>query len=370
MRSKSNIINKNKISLSKSIHHISNVNINDDDNNYGYRDKMKYLLDNSDNNEVPYYVKNKTTVKECPTGRTKYTRTTSHPKKSNSKGKLYPPKKYKSYSKSCSNNKSCSKDKKCHKSSSKSNISEREISILKAKSRSKSKRNNSAHKNIKSSSKEYCSEQSFKSCQTCSIDKKDTNIQGPRGPVGPRGLPGPRGADGAPGPKGDTGADGATGPKGDTGDAGEPNFELPITIGIDGETNVEPCKKMLRVHGDACVDCNLYVGGFVQAQQVISLSDATFKRDIEAIKHTERIYDLEGVNYRWKDSEDQKAGFIAQEVQKILPEAYVDMKDKCGIDVLPIVACMIEEQKKMKSVIDDLNEKLMIKNSSTSSYIN
>lgn len=78
----------------------------------------------------------------------------------------------------------------------------------------------------------------------------------------------------------------------------------------------------LNANNDYYLDANLVVDG-----EVISLSDVNFKENIISIdtsKSIEVIKGLRPVYYNMIGDDARKVGFIAQEVQEILPEVVYD----------------------------------------------
>ena len=75
-----------------------------------------------------------------------------------------------------------------------------------------------------------------------------------------------------------------------------------------------------------------------------------------------KVLQLRGVNYEWKETENRaeglQMGFIAQEVQKIIPEV-VDEKDgHYAMQYAPITALLVEAVKEQQKMIEELKEKI------------
>lgn len=99
-------------------------------------------------------------------------------------------------------------------------------------------------------------------------------------------------------------------------------------------------------------------------------SDSTEKKNIVSIENAiDKIKKLEGVNYRWKDDRDTciHAGFIAQEVEKVLPNL---VKEHDGVKTISYIEAIpylteaiktlskeIEEQQKEIAVLRQIIEK-------------
>ncbi|MDD3876500.1 MAG: tail fiber domain-containing protein [Bacteroidales bacterium] len=93
-------------------------------------------------------------------------------------------------------------------------------------------------------------------------------------------------------------------------------------------------------------------------------SDIRLKKDIEYI-HTEdnigKIMQLNAVRYRWKEYNDLlNLGFIAQEVESIIPEAvrYDELNDIYGMEYTAIIPVLVEGMKEQQSIIEQQNQKI------------
>ena len=69
-------------------------------------------------------------------------------------------------------------------------------------------------------------------------------------------------------------------------------------------------------------DGDFHADGDVIAQSTTISSDAKLKEDIELVPNAlDKLNTLNGVTFTWKRSKEKSAGVIAQDVQKVLPEA-------------------------------------------------
>lgn len=112
-------------------------------------------------------------------------------------------------------------------------------------------------------------------------------------------------------------------------------------------------------------DGNVQVSGSVTANSYNQFSDARLKTNISTIPSAlDKITALRGVSYNWRDakiSRSTQLGFVAQEVEKVLPELVA--KDKKGMrsvsytGVIPVlVQAMKEQQKEIDSLKVQLNQ--------------
>ena len=69
-------------------------------------------------------------------------------------------------------------------------------------------------------------------------------------------------------------------------------------------------------------------GNLTAAGNVTAFSDARLKEDIREITGAiEKLQSIRGVTYRMRDARERRAGVIAQEVQKVLPEVVFEHDD-------------------------------------------
>ncbi len=91
---------------------------------------------------------------------------------------------------------------------------------------------------------------------------------------------------------------------------------------------------------------NLHASGFNQT------SDLSFKTDIQTIPNSlELIGGLRGVTFRWIDSGQASVGFIAQEVELVLPEVVQGEEGSKSVQYANIVAVVVEAIKELKSKV-------------------
>ena len=104
----------------------------------------------------------------------------------------------------------------------------------------------------------------------------------------------------------------------------------------------------------------LDVSGSIRASgTVLQSSDERLKENIYPIDNAiDRVNEIEGVYFNWKDKEERSVGVLAQQVQKVLPE--VVSEDKNGylnIDYGGIVPLLLEAIKELEARITYLEKK-------------
>lgn len=143
------------------------------------------------------------------------------------------------------------------------------------------------------------------------------------------------------------------------------------STGVHGENSVSGAQGLLG-YGNWGVFCNVGAcGGF---NGWTNASDLRLKTDIHPIENAlEKILSLEGVTYHWKDekrdkAEGQKIGLIAQQVEKVFPQAITSDKNtrkdlEGGVKMLsytdlvgPIVQAIKELYAKMMNTSDEVAE--------------
>lgn len=108
------------------------------------------------------------------------------------------------------------------------------------------------------------------------------------------------------------------------------------------------------------VNGNINASGTVYATHFDNVSDISLKENIITISSPKDIIDnLNPVSFNWKDTGEKSFGFIAQEVEKILPEIVHTKTDNTKtvsyIQLIPFLIQIIKEQQQQ---IDDINNKL------------
>ena len=180
-------------------------------------------------------------------------------------------------------------------------------------------------------------------------------VQGPQGTTGAQGFNGTLGTQGATGTQGTTGTQGATGTQGTTGTQGATG-----TQGIQGITGPVAGSANQVVYKDGSNNptssanltfngTNLTCGG-----TVTSNSDEKLKSNIQTIANAlEKVSQLRGVEFDYKESGQHSLGFIAQEVEKVVPDL-VFGDDPKSVAYQNFVALLVEAIKELKREVETL----------------
>jgi len=103
-------------------------------------------------------------------------------------------------------------------------------------------------------------------------------------------------------------------------------------------------------------------GNFTAVGEVIAFSDIKLKKDLEVIDDAvEKVKQLTGYTYTRIDSGERHTGVIAQDVEKVLPEAVVDNGEFKGVAYGNLVGLLIEAIKEQQAKIEALEKKLNTK---------
>lgn len=96
---------------------------------------------------------------------------------------------------------------------------------------------------------------------------------------------------------------------------------------------------------------------------IIGSSDERSKKEIKTIPGAlEKVTQLRGVNYKWKDdSKDERTqmGLIAQEVEEIFPEiVHTDQNGYKSLAYSQLISALIESIKELNAQNKELNKKI------------
>jgi hypothetical protein len=122
----------------------------------------------------------------------------------------------------------------------------------------------------------------------------------------------------------------------------------------------------LVINGDSSNNVsslNFFVNGTAGGNFAwVNISDRKFKTNIQPISNPlEKIMQLNGVNFNWINKswgEKTQLGFIAQDVEKVLPEVVVKNGDNYGMQYAPITALLVEGMKAQQKKIDQLEKEI------------
>lgn len=115
--------------------------------------------------------------------------------------------------------------------------------------------------------------------------------------------------------------------------------------------NVIYCNRGITIDGSN----NLAVTGSVTAGSFLYSSDRSLKTNIQPLKDAlAKVQQLNGVSFNWKSNGEKSLGFIAQDVEKVLPELVSGAEGNKAVAYGNIVAVLVEAVKEQQKQIDDL----------------
>jgi hypothetical protein len=99
------------------------------------------------------------------------------------------------------------------------------------------------------------------------------------------------------------------------------------------------------------------INGAIFAVNFYATSDAVLKENINNIDVPEKILNLSAKQYNFKGNDSIQYGFVAQDVEKIIPEMVSDSGKFKAINYIQMIAMLVEVVKKQDQRIKNLEEK-------------
>jgi hypothetical protein len=130
-------------------------------------------------------------------------------------------------------------------------------------------------------------------------------------------------------------------------------------------------KSGTRIYGTATIDTSVVVGsgvtittnginvvGVITATDFNSASDLTLKTNIQSISNPiDKILQINGVTFNWRESNKPSVGIIAQEIEKVFPEL-VNGENPKTVNYNGLIGLLIEAIKEQQIEINNLKDKL------------
>ena len=93
--------------------------------------------------------------------------------------------------------------------------------------------------------------------------------------------------------------------------------------------------------------------GITVSGEVDATSDIKLKENIKTIENSlDKVLQLRGVEFDWKETKDSSIGLIAQEVEEVLPELVHETDDIKSVSYGNITAVLIEAIKEQNEIIN------------------
>jgi hypothetical protein len=121
---------------------------------------------------------------------------------------------------------------------------------------------------------------------------------------------------------------------------------------------------IMTLGGDASSDFAIEVANGssninkIKAAAFVTYSDESLKSDVSTMNTAlDTVMSLNGVEFTWKDSGERDFGFIAQDVEKVLPKAVHSGNDGIsGVDYSRLTSVLVEAVKAQQVQIEDLKK--------------
>ena len=110
-------------------------------------------------------------------------------------------------------------------------------------------------------------------------------------------------------------------------------------------------------------DGDFHADGDVIAYSTTTASDEKLKDNIEVVENAvDKLHQLKGVTFNWKRDNQASAGVIAQDVQKVLPQAVKEITDMKGdthltVNYAALTSILIEAVKDLSQQVNELKGK-------------
>lgn len=138
----------------------------------------------------------------------------------------------------------------------------------------------------------------------------------------------------------------------------------PFAFSVTLTNNVQPGPWSTITSGTL----KLKVNGITMSDGYLISSDSRFKKDVTTLEGSlDQILKLRGVNYNWAKenardhafSDQKQLGFIAQEVEKVLPELVYTMEDGYkAVNYTALIPVMVEAMKEQQTTIASLQDEV------------
>lgn len=126
---------------------------------------------------------------------------------------------------------------------------------------------------------------------------------------------------------------------------------------LDGQIKIDGTNVAI---GGVSAAQKLQVHGNIQALNVLATSDIRLKEQIESINNLESLNKIENLNpvrFTWKETKKRDTGFIAQEVQEVLPERVLG-DDILAVEYAKINIHLVGAVKALNQELFNLKEEL------------
>ncbi|MBT7766325.1 MAG: tail fiber domain-containing protein, partial [Bdellovibrionales bacterium] len=106
---------------------------------------------------------------------------------------------------------------------------------------------------------------------------------------------------------------------------------------------------------------DIFASSSITAATFLYNSDRRLKKNVELINNpVQKILSLRGVTFDWRNNDKHDFGFIAQEVQELIPEIVRDDSNRglLTVDYAKIIPILVEAIKRQQVEIDQLKKEI------------
>ena len=117
----------------------------------------------------------------------------------------------------------------------------------------------------------------------------------------------------------------------------------------------------LTITGGVGVTKDIHADSLHYHSNISAASDRNLKKDItNLVDPLERLNKLGGYDFKWKSSNKEDVGVIAQEVREVYPRAVVEGENHLRVDYPRLVPLLIEAVKELSGKVDSLQNELAV----------
>jgi hypothetical protein len=111
--------------------------------------------------------------------------------------------------------------------------------------------------------------------------------------------------------------------------------------------------------GTTVPSTTLQVSGTITCTDINSTSDIKLKENIHQIKDPlDKVMQINGVGFRWKDTKEDALGVIAQDIEEVLPELVKSNDHTKTVNYNGFIGVLIEAVKEQQRQILELKAQL------------
>jgi hypothetical protein len=135
-----------------------------------------------------------------------------------------------------------------------------------------------------------------------------------------------------------------------------------VSVNLTGTNNITG---LTSINGTVNLNGNVFINGKnleteLALGKALPSSDQRLKNNIHTITNPiEKVSALRGVSFEYKETGQKQIGFIAQEIEKIIPEVVGENPDGYkGVQYQNVVGLLVEAIKEQQKQIDQLRRKI------------